>query len=163
MAGTIVAFPQSGDTDRNSFITLLQKTSKGFIAIALTHYGDTTADPKIDLGSYVEVNGAVYTFGDSLALTGDSGDSGDVWFKVVSDGDSCSFQVSGDSGTWNGLKNGYYGTGDSANHRYIGGSVRDINGNYTYKFLYNGRITTSTSAPDSGNGSNDDIWFEREV
>jgi len=160
MAGTIISYPQSGDTDRNSFITLLQKTSKGYMGLSLTHYGDTGADPSIEVGSYIEVNGAVYSFGDSLAITGDSGDTGDVWFKIVPDGDSCSFQVSGDSGTWVGNRNGYYGTGDSANHRYIGGSARDLNGHYQYKFLYTDRITISTSLPVAG--TDGDIWYVRE-
>jgi len=157
MAGTIISYPQSGDTDRNSFITLLQKTSKGYMGLSLTHYGDTGADPSIEVGSYIEVNGAVYSFGDSLAITGDSGDTGDVWFKIVPDGDSCSFQISGDSGTWSASKYGWYGTGDSANHRYIGGSDRDAAGDYNDKWLFNDTDKGNQTIKILGDGTLGDL------
>lgn len=109
-------------------ITDLQSTeNKNFIGkhnLTLTNYDNTTA-PEIAAGSVIEVNGALYEFTANTVISGSPSD-GTVYIYFVPSGDpdpdirtaTLTPTYTNTAPTWSDSKQGWYGTGGSANYRY---------------------------------------------
>jgi hypothetical protein len=117
MAGNIINTYTQLDTD----ILALQLTSDAnFVGkhnISLTNY-DTTGVPAIAAGSIVECNGALFEFTADEAVTG-TPSNGTVYIQIVPSTTTCTAAFTNTAPTWSDAKQGFYGTGDAANYRYL--------------------------------------------
>jgi len=105
----------------------LQNTADGVIIghhqVSLTNY-DNTSLPAIAIGSVVENNGAMVKFTTECAISGSPSD-GSVYILLVPSGDpalgtaTVTPTFSNVAPAWSDSKQGWYGTGGSANYRYI--------------------------------------------
>lgn len=111
MAGTIV--PAS------PLITRLEKQSLGYAQCSLSNFNNTS-EPQI-AGDF-EIAGSIGVFAsyDSITGWGTLG-NGTVYIKVVPDtgAGTVAAQFTDVAPTWDPVKQGWYGTGANANHRYF--------------------------------------------
>lgn len=99
--------------------TMLEEQRLGYVGCSLTNF-DSTAEPQI-VGNF-EVAGSLGSFASAESITGWSGlSNGDVYIKVVPDtgAGTVAAEFTSTAPTWDSVKNGWYGTGASANHRYL--------------------------------------------
>lgn len=109
-----------------SIIDLMNTADASFIGthtVSLTNY-DNTDLPAIAIGSIVENNGALFKFEDETAISGSAVD-GTNYILLVPSGDPALGTAtvtptwSQTTPTWSDSKQGWYGTGGSANYRYL--------------------------------------------
>ena len=141
MAGTILGNVATGAADWTSWISRVEKSSKGYMAVSLTNY-DTTDASSIASGSVMELAGSFYTFSEtaiSLAA-GTPSASQAVYFTVVpaAGGTTCTVVMEGTAPTWVDGKQGWYASAASLT-RYIGTCDIGTAGVYYNKNLYLGR------------------------
>jgi len=117
-------------------LTALEKQRLGYQAISLTEF-DTDNEPEIAAGSKVEIGGALFEFSALESITGWAGigNSNDVYIKLVVAGVAVTAEFTTSAPTWSTSKQGWYDALD----RYIGGLYKDASGDYTAKYLYEGR------------------------
>lgn len=128
MAGTIVTMPSNGAADWSSFITIVEKTYRGYIGINLSGL-DTASAPTILDGSVVEVNGSIYQFTTAESFTGSIGSGTSFWMTIVPAGTTVTAVFTASAPTWSDTKHGWY----DGNDRYIGWARRNAAGEYIYK------------------------------
>jgi hypothetical protein len=117
MAGSKVSNFAIGDSNIQSVMLTLDKTFKGQHQVSLTNY-DTTAESQVAAGSVIEIGGALYTFDSNESITGSPSD-GTVYIMAVPAGDSVTCAYTNTAPTWSDSKQGWYGTGGTANNRYL--------------------------------------------
>jgi hypothetical protein len=118
-------------------VVILEAQRHSKMALSLTNLGNDN-EPKI-IG-IVEVAGALYEFSTEEAIAGWSGigNNTDCWIKLVPQvDDTIDAEYTTTAPAWDRTKQGWYGTGASANHRYVGGLHRGASSsNYEGKWLY---------------------------
>jgi len=123
MANIQLNYYSNSDT---SLIDLMNTADGTFIGkhnVSLTNY-DNTSLPAVAVGSIVEVNGTLYKFTSESAISGSPSD-GVVYIYLVPSGDPAlgtaiiTPTFSNVAPTWSDSKQGWYGTGGSANYRYL--------------------------------------------
>lgn len=110
---------------------------------SLTEYDSTTV-PAIAAGSKIEVNGSLYRAESEEAIsttdpvTSSTVADGTIYICMIPSGDAstCTAAFTATAPTWSDSKQGWYGTGDQANYKYIGGCYLD-SGSYTGKYYIN--------------------------
>jgi len=117
MAGSKVSNFAIGDSNIQSVMLTLDKTFKGQHQVSLTNYS-TTAESQVAAGSVIEIGGALYKFDSNESITG-SPSNGTVYIMAVPSGDSVTCAYTNTAPTWSGSKQGWYGTGGTANNRYL--------------------------------------------
>jgi len=117
MAGSKVSNFAIGDSNIQSVMLTLDKTFKGQHQVSLTNY-DTTAESQVAAGSVIEIGGALYKFDSNESITGSPSD-GTVYIMAVPSGDSVTCAYTNTAPTWSDSKQGWYGTGATANNRYL--------------------------------------------
>jgi len=117
MAGSKVSNFAIGDSNIQSVMLTLDKTFKGQHQVSLTNY-DTTAESQVAAGSVIEIGGALYKFDSNESITGTPSD-GTVYIMAVPSGDSVTCAYTNTAPTWSDSKQGWYGTGGTANNRYL--------------------------------------------
>jgi len=117
MAGSKVSNFAIGDSNIQSVMLTLDKTFKGQHQVSLTNY-DTTAESQVAAGSVIEIGGALYKFDSNESITGTPSD-GTVYIMAVPSGDSVTCAYTNTAPTWSDSKQGWYGTGATANNRYL--------------------------------------------
>lgn len=117
MAGTLINTYSQLDSDILAVQLTLDKTRKSLHAVSLTNY-DNTSEPQIAAGSVIEVNGGFYEFEANETITGSPSD-GTVYIMIVPGTTTCTAQYTNTAPTWSDSKQGFYGTGGSANYRYL--------------------------------------------
>ena len=132
MAGSKINNFSIGDSNIQSVMLTLDKTFKGQHQVSLTNYS-TTAESQVAAGSVIEIGGALYKFDSNESITGSPSD-GTVYIMAVPSGDSVTCAYTNTAPTWSDSKQGWYGTGGTANNRYIGG-VTKSGTSWTNKFL----------------------------
>ena len=174
MSGSKINDYAIGDQNIQSVMLTLDKAFKGFHQASLTNY-NTTDESAIAAGSVVEVNGALYKFDSDESITGSPSD-GTVYIQLVPSGDTITAAYTNTAPTWSDSKQGWYGTGGSANYRYLEFIFIKTGSNWVYKdlikqsfkktyfdlyeyfriylYIYNIRFkhATSQSFPSSANG-----------
>jgi hypothetical protein len=117
MAGSKVSNFALGDSNIQSVMLTLDKTFKGQHQVSLTNY-NTTAESQVAAGSVIEIGGALYKFDSNESITGSPSD-GTVYIMAVPSGDSVTCAYTNTAPTWSDSKQGWYGTGATANNRYL--------------------------------------------
>jgi len=131
-------FYSNSDVSIIDLMNTADSTFKGKHQVSLTNY-DNTSLPAIAIGSIVENNGSLFEFTSETAISGSPSD-GSVYIYLVPSGDpslgtaTVTPTFTNTSPTWSDSKQGWYGTGGSANYRYIGG-VTKLNTSWTFKFI----------------------------
>ena len=102
----------------------------GFEAATIDEY-DTTAEPEVQAGSKLEINGDLYIFSSAESITGWSGisNSTQAYIKFVPSGSSVTVEFTDTAPTWSDAKQGWY----DSNDRYLFAVYKDASGNYTLK------------------------------
>lgn len=109
---------------------------------SLTEYDSTTV-PAIAAGSKIEVNGSLYRAATEEAIsttdpvTSSAVADGTIYICMIPSGDAstCTAAFTSTGPVWSDSKQGWYGTGDYANYKYIGTCIKSTS-SYTYKRLY---------------------------
>ncbi len=140
MAGTEVNLYGVGDVDLTAMMDTLDRQRITFHALSLTNY-DNTSLPAIAAGSHEEVAGTLFKFAGEEAITGWAGIGNDTaaYIKLVpagTDPDTVTAEFTDISPTWSDAKQGYYGTGGNANHKYVAGLYKVDAATYSKKRLY---------------------------
>jgi len=126
MAGSKVNNYGVGDVNLSSLMGTTDEQRKGFSALSLTNY-ENTSEPAIEAGSVLEVGGALFEFESEEAITVTPAD-GVVYVKVVPAGASITAEFTATAPTWDPSKFGWYGTAGNASHRYVGVMVQSGTG-----------------------------------
>ena len=132
MAGTKISDYGLGTTKWSEMLTTIEKQRKGFISLSLTNY-DNNSLPEISEGSYVEIAGALYGFTSNESIGGSATSSQKNYIMI--DPSTITAEWTTTAPTWSDAKQGWYGTGDDAEKRYVGGCYYD-GSDYTKKFVY---------------------------
>lgn len=137
MAGSIIPMPANGAIDWSDFVTQVEKQRTGYMGLSLTNF-DNVAEPQIAAGSIIEVGGSVAKFDANENITGWAGigADNDAYIKLVPAAPAITAEFTTTAPTWDDAKQGYYGVGGFATHRYVGGLYKDAGGNYTKKYYY---------------------------
>lgn len=137
MAGDIVPMPANGAADWSDFVVQVEKQRTGYQSISLTNFGNDN-EPEIAAGSICEIGGSVAKFDINEAITGWGviGNDNDVYIKLVPAAPLVTAEFTTVAPTWSDAKQGWYGAGASATHRYIGGLYKNAGGNYTNKYVF---------------------------
>ena len=143
MAGAQVSLYGTGDTDLTALMNTVDLQRVTFQGLSLTNY-DNTSLPAIAAGSLVEVAGALFKFASEEAITGwgGIGDDTPAYIKLVPAGttpDEVTAEFTDTAPAWSDAKQGWYGTGGNANHRYVGGLHRVDAATYSKKWIYQGQ------------------------
>ena len=122
-------------------LSQIEKQRRGYLQASLTNF-DNLLEPEIAAGSRAEVADALFYAAGNEAILNWAGIavSNDVYIKLVPAGatpDTCTAEFTTTAPTWSDTKQGFYGIGANANHRYIGGLYKSAAGDYTEKWLYN--------------------------
>jgi len=131
MAGSKVSNFAIGDSNIQSVMLTLDKTFKGQHQVSLTNY-DTTAESQVAAGSVIEIGGALYKFDSNESITGSPSD-GTVYIMAVPSGDSVTCAYTNTAPTWSDSKQGWYGTGGTANNRYLEFIMTRLSSAYQFK------------------------------
>jgi hypothetical protein len=121
----------AGDVNLTALMNATNSIFTGYNALTLTHMNDTT-EPAIAAGSKIEVNGALYQSETETAITGSPSD-GVVYIYIDPSGPSAVFTNT--APTWSDSKQGWYGTGGTANCRYVGRCYKNST-SYSNKTYY---------------------------
>lgn len=124
-------------------LTILQAQRLGYIALSFDEW-TTTNEPEIQAGSKIEIAGSMYTFGSAEDIDPDGdwagfGNSTQIYCKLVVSGTNVTSKLTTTAPTWDDARQGYYGTGGSALHRYYAKIYKDSSGNYDRKAIYQNR------------------------
>lgn len=149
MSGAQINLYSVGDVDLTAMMDTLDKQRVSFRALILTNLGNAL-EPEIASGSLVEVAGALFKFAANEAITGWAGIGATTktYIKLVPAGaspDTVTAEFTDTTPVWDSVKQGYYGTGGSANHRYIAGLYKVDAATYSNK-----KILTLTPSQDAG-------------
>lgn len=134
------------DNDKilNSSIIDLETWNRGLMRLSLTNFNNTGTS-SIASGSIIHVHDSVFEITATLAITNWSNIlTGTVFIMLKQSGDYLTSEYTATSPTWNGAKQGYYGTGTNANHRFAGGMYKAKSGTATIKYIYGGKGYTGT-------------------
>lgn len=140
MAGQEVNLYGVGDVDLTALMDTVDKQRVTYRGLSLTNV-DNDNEPAIAAGSLIEVAGALFKFTSEEAITGWSGISNDTdaYIKIVPAGtspDTVTAVFTDTAPTWSDAKQGWHGTGGSANHRYVAGVKRGTSSSdYWEKYL----------------------------
>ena len=138
MAGTILGNVATGASSWVSWISAMEKTRKGFLAVSLTNPSGTAAS-SIATGSVMELAGSFYTFTQtSISLaTGTASASVAFYYTVIPSAGGTTVTVVRNSITpiWVDSKQGFYASAASTT-RYIGGGRIGTASTYYHKFIY---------------------------
>lgn len=125
---------------------------KGKHLVSLTNY-DNTALPAIAAGSIVEVNGALFEF-DTEEAIGGSPSNGTVYIVIIPSTTTCTAQFTNTAPTWNDSKQGFYGTGGSANYRYLEYLLSKSGTSWTkFKITYDDNILIDSIIANTSNST----------
>lgn len=143
MAGSEINLYGVGDVDLTALMDTVDKQRVTYQGLSLTNY-DNTSEPAIASGSLSEVAGALFKFTSEEAITGWGSISNDtdVYIKLVpagTDPDTVTAEFTDISPVWSDAKQGWYGTGGSANHRYVAALYKLDAATYQAKDIYKGR------------------------
>ena len=143
MAGSEINLYGVGDVDLTALMNTVDLQRVTFQGLSLTNY-DNTALPAIAAGSLVEVAGALFKFTAEEAITGWGAIANDTaaYIKLVpagTDPDTVTAEFTDTAPTWSDAKQGWYGTGGSANHKYVATLDKVDAATYATKDVYNGR------------------------
>ena len=94
---------------------------------------DTTTIPQVAAGSIVESAGSLYEAGTNESISG-SASTGTNYIKLVPGTDIVTPTWTTTTPTWSDAKQGWYGTGGSASHRYLQFKIELDSGNYYKKY-----------------------------
>ena len=140
MSGVLLNDFSNSDSNILKVQSTLDKTFFGKVdSITLTEFDSSTV-PAIAAGSVVENNGSLYQFASEEAIsTTDPGTSstvadGTVYVLLVPGTGTITSAFTATAPTWSDSKQGWYGTGDEANYRYIGGATK-ATASYSDKFI----------------------------
>ena len=105
MAGSLIPMPANGASDWSNFVIQVVRQRRGYMGICLSNIGNGN-EPKIQSGSQLEVNGALYKFDAEEALTGwgGIGNNNDVYMKVIPAGASITAIFTTTPPTWSDAK-----------------------------------------------------------
>jgi len=132
MAGSICTMPNNGDSDWSGFVTIVEKTIRGYMGISMSNLEGTGA-PQIEDGSVLEINGSVYQFTTAETITGWPSAAGTTeYIAAVPAGSTVTVIYTTTAPTWSGAKGGWY----SGNNRYIGGCEWGGSATYSDKWIY---------------------------
>ncbi len=132
MAGSIISMPANGDSDWSNFVTIVEKTYRGYIGISLSNLSGS-AVPAIQDGSIIEVNGTIFQFTTAETITGwPSAGGTTLYMTVVPAGTTCTATFTASAPTWSGTKNGWY----DSNDRYFGELTWGGSATYNDKIIY---------------------------
>lgn len=100
----------------------------GYISMSYADITDSSVNYDFAAGSKCEVAGALYEFtadedGDSTSVIAGYSVGDYFYFKIVPNSGTCTIVATKTRPIWDDAKQGYYGTGASATHRYIGSAV----------------------------------------
>ncbi len=142
-AGTEINLYAVGDVDLTALMNTVDLQRVTYQGLSLTNY-DNTSLPAIAAGSLAEVAGALFKFASEEAITGWGAISNDTaaYIKLVpagTDPDTVTAEFTDTAPTWSDAKQGWYGTGGAANHRYVATLHRVDAATYSNKNLYEGR------------------------
>lgn len=119
MAGDLINNYSQIDTNILEVQLTLDATRIGLHTVSLTNY-DNTSESAIAAGSIIEVGGAMYKFtGNETINDNESVSDGTVYVYIVPAGATCTAEYTNDAPTWSDSKQGWYGTGGTANYRYL--------------------------------------------
>ena len=142
MAGSEINLYGVGDVDLTALMNTVDLQRVTFQGLSLTNYNNTSL-PAIAAGSLVEVAGALFKFASEEAITGWAGVAvGIAYIKLVpagTDPDTVTAEFTDISPVWSDAKQGWYGTGGNANHRYVATLYKVDAATYSSKNIYNGR------------------------
>jgi len=130
-------FYSNSDVSIIDLMNTTDSTFKGRHQVSLTNY-DNTSLPAIAIGSIVENNGSLFEFTSETAISGSPSD-GSVYIYLVPSGDPAlgtaiiTPTFSNVAPTWSDSKQGWYGTGGSANYRYLEYKMTKASSNYKDK------------------------------
>ena len=140
MAGTILGNVATGASSWVSWISAMEKTRKGFLAVSLTNPA-TTAASSIATGSVMELSGSFYTFTETAITLASGTASASVafYFTVIpsAGGTTCTVVMDDTIPTWVDSKQGYYASAASLT-RFIGGARVGTAGVYYDKYIWQG-------------------------
>ena len=131
MAGYQITEPTAGSTDWTSTATQREKQRKGFMALSLTNYDDSTATPAIQSGSVVEMGGSLYQFTSTESITETFSTSNFNYIYLTSSSSQLTASCTSGTPSWNASKQGWYDSGGTK--RCVGG----YGWNRNMKFLFN--------------------------
>ncbi len=128
MAGTEINLYGVGDVDLTALMNTVDLQRVTFHGLSLTNTGNDN-EPAIAAGSLAEVAGTLFKFTSEEAITGWGAiaNDTDAYIKLVpagTDPDTVTAEFTDTAPTWSDTKQGWYGTGGSANHRYVAGVKR---------------------------------------
>ena len=141
MAGARIEIPLNGAADWSGLVDIIQRMMAEFMAVSLTEM-DTDAEPDVEGGSTVIVQGTCYAFAGDETPTGWAGIGNDTeaYLYVVPSGATCAVEWSDVAPTWNPAYQGYY----DGNDRCIGGAFKDGAGDCLHKYLYTPDVVQQT-------------------
>jgi hypothetical protein len=133
MAGVKIDNFSTSDVNLTAIMDTLQATRQGHFRLSLTEM-DTTDEPVICAGSIIDLNGSLIYFNDDKTITGTPAD-GNLYIKLIYSSSTVTAEYTSTSPTFDTSKNGWYGTGESAGHRYIAKMIKSGT-SYTGKMYY---------------------------
>ena len=143
--------PNNGDSDWSSFVTIVEKTLRGYMGISLSNMAGSAA-PVVQDGSVIEVNGSVYQFTTAETITGWPSAAGTTEYIVaVPSGSTITVVYTASAPTWSGTKGGWYDGTD----RYIGELTWGGSASYTDKLIYRRYYDNDTGLKFYGDGEID--------
>ena len=121
-----------GQQDAENLMKTVSLQRKGLMLVTLTNFENTSA-PEIARGSLCDVANTLYeSAGESILGTAVEGMN---YIKLIpTSDDNIGAYYSQTAPVWNAELGGWYGVGDSINHRYVAGFTLDSNGNYKDKY-----------------------------
>ena len=121
-----------GQQDAENLMKTVSLQRKGLMLVTLTNFDNASA-PAIARGSICDVANTLFeSAGESILGTAVEGQN---YIKLVpTSDDNIAAYYTQDSPTWNAELGGWYGVGDSSNHRFIAGFSFSLSA-YTEKFF----------------------------
>ena len=142
MSGVLLNDFSNSDSNILKVQSTLDKTFFGKVdSITLTEFDSSTV-PAIAAGSVVENNGSLYQFASEEAIsTTDPGTSstvadGTVYVLLVPGTGTITAAFTATAPTWSDSKQGWYGTGDEANYRYLPYYMTKVSTVYSKKYTF---------------------------
>lgn len=133
MAGVKIDNFSTSDVNLTAIMDTLQATRQGHFKLSLTEM-DTTDEPVICSGSIIDLNGSLIYFNDDETITGTPAD-GNLYVKLIYGSSTVTAEYTSTAPTFDTSKNGWYGTGANAGHRYIAKMIKADTA-YTGKMYY---------------------------
>ena len=133
MAGVKIDNFSTSDVNLTAIMDTLQATRQGHFRLSLTEM-DTTTEPEIAAGSIIDLNGSLVYFDADESIGGTASD-GVVYVKLIYSSGAVTAEYTSTAPTFDTSKNGWYGTGASAGHRYIAKMLKADTA-YTGKMYY---------------------------